>query len=96
MDTWQEEQIKRMQVSFLVNPLLPSHQPLPFAQLGGNAPFREFMKSYDPQTGGYKEGMSPYDTYHSWAASQYKEKAWRNSAPLASRPLTRAVSSTLR
>ncbi|KAH9943235.1 ArfGap-domain-containing protein [Epithele typhae] len=64
MDTWQEEQIKRM-------------------QLGGNAPFREFIKSYDSQTGGYKEGMSPYDTYHSWAASQYKEKL---DAMLAGRP----------
>ncbi len=32
------------------------------------------MESYDPQTGGYKEGMNPYDTYHSWAGSQYKEK----------------------
>ncbi len=32
------------------------------------------MKAYDPQTGGYKEEMSPYDMYHSWAASQYKSK----------------------
>ncbi|TFK85435.1 ArfGap-domain-containing protein [Polyporus arcularius HHB13444] len=70
MDTWQEEQIKRM-------------------QQGGNAPFREFMKAYDPQTGGYKEEMSPYDMYHSWAASQYKSKLdatlggkpWSPSAP---------------
>ncbi|KAI0772132.1 ArfGap-domain-containing protein [Trametes elegans] len=70
MDTWQEEQIKRM-------------------KLGGNALFRDFMKAYDPQTGGYKEGMTPYDTYHSWAASQYKDKldaalagkAWSPSAP---------------
>ncbi|OBZ76552.1 ADP-ribosylation factor GTPase-activating protein GCS1 [Grifola frondosa] len=70
MDTWQEDQIKRM-------------------QLGGNAPFREFIKTYDPVRGGYKEGMSPYDTYHSWAASQYREKldaelagkSWSPSAP---------------
>ncbi|KAI0751010.1 ArfGap-domain-containing protein [Daedaleopsis nitida] len=70
MDTWQEEQVKRMQI-------------------GGNAPFREFMKNYDSQTGGYKEGMNPYDTYHSWAGSQYKEKleatlagkSWSPSAP---------------
>ncbi|KAI1796177.1 ArfGap-domain-containing protein [Ganoderma leucocontextum] len=55
MDTWQEEQVKRM-------------------QMGGNAPFWQFMKSYNPQSGGYKEGMNPYDIYHSWAASQYKEK----------------------
>ncbi|EIW61669.1 ArfGap-domain-containing protein [Trametes versicolor FP-101664 SS1] len=64
MDTWQEEQIKRM-------------------QLGGNSPFKEFMKTYDPQTGGYKEGMSSYDTYHSWAATQYREKV---DAALAGRP----------
>ncbi|KAF9448236.1 ArfGap-domain-containing protein [Macrolepiota fuliginosa MF-IS2] len=41
--------------------------------LGGNAPFREFMKSYDP-SGGYKVGANPYDTYHCWAATQYREK----------------------
>ncbi|KAI0720332.1 ArfGap-domain-containing protein [Cerioporus squamosus] len=64
MDTWQEEQIKRM-------------------QLGGNAPFREFMKTYDPQSGGYKEGMNPSDSYHSWAASQYKSKL---DATLAGKP----------
>ena len=51
-----------------------AREPHSISQLGGNAPFREFMKAYDPQTGGYKEGMTPYDTYHSWAASQYKEK----------------------
>ncbi|KAI0677332.1 ArfGap-domain-containing protein [Trametes maxima] len=64
MDTWQEEQIKRM-------------------QLGGNALFREFMKTYDPQTGGYKEDLNSYDTYHSWAATQYREKL---DAALAGRP----------
>ncbi|KAM5535487.1 hypothetical protein V8D89_010824 [Ganoderma adspersum] len=69
MDTWQEEQVKRMQI-------------------GGNAPFLEFMKSYDSQSSGYKEGMNPYDTYHSWAASQYKDKldaalAGRNFSPSA-------------
>ncbi|KAI0353048.1 ArfGap-domain-containing protein [Trametes cingulata] len=64
MDTWQEEQIKRM-------------------QLGGNALFRDFMKAYDPQTGGYKEGMNSYDTYHSWAATQYREKL---DAALAGKP----------
>lgn len=32
------------------------------------------MKTYDPETGGYKDGMNPYDTYHSWAGSQYKSK----------------------
>lgn len=30
------------------------------------------MKSYE--NGGYSEGMNPYDTYHSWAGSQYREK----------------------
>lgn len=44
-------------------------------QLGGNAPFREFMQSYTPkEQGGYTDGMSPYDTYHCWAATQYREK----------------------
>jgi len=56
MDTWQDDQIKRM-------------------QLGGNGPFREFMESYTPvEQGGYKDGLSPYDTYHCWAATQYREK----------------------
>ena len=31
------------------------------------------MKAY-PAEGGWKDGMSPYDTYHSWAATQYREK----------------------
>ncbi|PCH40866.1 ArfGap-domain-containing protein [Wolfiporia cocos MD-104 SS10] len=64
MDTWQEEQIKRM-------------------QLGGNSLFREFMKEYPAEQGGYKAGMSPYDTYHCWAASQYREKL---DAELAGKP----------
>ncbi|KAL4249638.1 ADP-ribosylation factor GTPase-activating protein [Abortiporus biennis] len=63
MDTWQEEQVKRM-------------------QLGGNGPFKQFMKSY-PAEGGYKQDMSPYDTYHCWAASQYREKL---DAELAGKP----------
>ena len=56
------------------------------------------MKSYDSQSGGYKEGMNPYDTYHSWAASQYKDKV-RDAHLLPSYPwrrvLTPAISSTL-
>jgi hypothetical protein len=33
------------------------------------------MKSYQPvDQGGFKEGASPYDTYHCWAAAQYREK----------------------
>ncbi|KAJ8518873.1 hypothetical protein ONZ45_g4124 [Pleurotus djamor] len=67
MDTWQEEQIKRM-------------------QLGGNGPFKEFMQSYSPaDQGGYKPGASPYDTYHCWAATQYREKL---DATLAGKPWT--------
>ncbi|KAK7470353.1 ADP-ribosylation factor GTPase-activating protein gcs1 [Stygiomarasmius scandens] len=56
MDTWQDDQVKRM-------------------QLGGNAPFREFMRSYAPaEQGGYSDNLSTYDTYHCWAATQYREK----------------------
>ncbi|TFK43768.1 hypothetical protein BDQ12DRAFT_675518 [Crucibulum laeve] len=74
MDTWTDEQVRRM-------------------QLGGNAPFREFMRSYEPaDQGGYKEGLSSYDTYHCWAAAQYREKLdamlagkdWSPSTPPAS------------
>ncbi|OJA19367.1 hypothetical protein AZE42_00425 [Rhizopogon vesiculosus] len=65
MDTWQADQIKRM-------------------QLGGNAPFRQFILSYAPlDQGGYKQGMSAYDTYHCWAASQYRQKL---DADLAEKP----------
>ena len=81
MDTWQEEQVKRMQVSVSVYHPAWSHANPSLPQIGGNAPFREFMKSYDPQTGGYKEGMNPYDTYHSWAGSQYKEKVRGTPVP---------------
>lgn len=55
MDTWQEEQVKRM-------------------QLGGNFPFKEFIKSYSADQGGYNDQLSPYDRYHCWAAAQYREK----------------------
>ena len=42
---------------------------------GGNAPFVAFIQSYTPvEQGGYKEGMSVHDKYHSWAAAQYREK----------------------
>ncbi|KAG2349158.1 ArfGap-domain-containing protein [Suillus weaverae] len=73
MDTWQADQIKRM-------------------QLGGNAPFRQFIESYTPtDQGGYKQGTSAYDTYYCWAASQYREKldaaladkSWSPSPPPA-------------
>ncbi|KAJ4498871.1 hypothetical protein C8R41DRAFT_893828 [Lentinula lateritia] len=68
MDTWQDEQVKRM-------------------QLGGNAPFRDFLRSYTPvEQGGYSDTLSPYDTCHSWAATQYREKLrsgkdWSPSPP---------------
>ncbi|KAL0580061.1 ADP-ribosylation factor GTPase-activating protein gcs1 [Marasmius crinis-equi] len=71
MDTWTDEQVKRMQI-------------------GGNGPFRDFMKSYTPvEQGGYSETLSSYDTYHCWAATQYREKLdaelagkpWSQSAP---------------
>lgn len=56
MDTWQYDQIKRM-------------------QLGGNRLFKEFLRSYTPANeGGYTNGMSSYDLYHCWAATQYREK----------------------
>ncbi|KAG1752532.1 uncharacterized protein EDB91DRAFT_522727 [Suillus paluster] len=76
MDTWQPDQIKRM-------------------QLGGNAPFRQFVESYTPaDQGGYKQGTSAYTTYHCWAASQYREKldaalagrSWSPSAPPVDTP----------
>jgi len=71
MDTWQEDQVRRMKI-------------------GGNAPFVAFMQSYTPvEQGGYKEGMSIHEKYHSWAATQYREKLdadlqdqpWSPSAP---------------
>ncbi|KAF8514810.1 ArfGap-domain-containing protein [Hysterangium stoloniferum] len=56
MDTWQDEQLKRM-------------------KLGGNAPFKDFLQSYPADLqGGYTETMSIHDKYHSWAATQYREK----------------------
>ena len=37
------------------------------------------MKSYQPvDQGGFREGASPYDTYHCWAAAQYREKVGYN------------------
>ncbi|KAL4076206.1 hypothetical protein V8B97DRAFT_1863763 [Scleroderma yunnanense] len=67
MDTWQSDQIKRM-------------------QLGGNAPFKEFLQSYKPvDQGGYKDGMNSSDLYHCWAATQYREKL---DCEIAGRPWT--------
>ncbi|KAK2466036.1 hypothetical protein APHAL10511_001678 [Amanita phalloides] len=65
-------------------------------QLGGNAPFLDFIKSYAPaEQGGYTDGMSTYDKYHCWAATQYREKLdamlagkdWAPSPPSASDPV---------
>ncbi|KIO30924.1 hypothetical protein M407DRAFT_144013 [Tulasnella calospora MUT 4182] len=57
-------------------------------RLGGNLPFKAFMKAYPPE-GGYIHGMPPSELYHTWAASQYREKltaevddvAWSPSSP---------------
>lgn len=83
MDTWQDEQIRRM-------------------QLGGNAPFQKFMQSYSPaEQGGYNDGLNPYDKYHCWAATQYREKLdadlagkdWAPSPPPAGAGLNNRSSS---
>ncbi len=42
-------------------------------RLGGNLPFKAFMKAYSPE-GGYREGMPAQELYNSWAAKQYGEK----------------------
>ncbi|KAJ7591680.1 ArfGap-domain-containing protein [Mycena floridula] len=64
MDTWQQEQVKRM-------------------QLGGNGPLEISCAR------GYNDHLSPHETYHCWAASQYRSKLdamlagndWSPSAP---------------
>ncbi|KAG8996626.1 Zn finger-containing GTPase- Activating Protein for ARF [Tulasnella sp. 427] len=69
MDTWREDQLRKM-------------------KLGGNLPFKAFMKAYQPE-GGYIPGMPPAELYRTWAASQYREKlnaevegvAWSPSSP---------------
>jgi ADP-ribosylation factor GTPase-activating protein 1 len=46
-------------------------------QLGGNNNFRAFLNSYEPAAdGGYREGMGAYELYHSWAATQWREKVF--------------------
>ncbi|KAG8936736.1 Zn finger-containing GTPase- Activating Protein for ARF [Tulasnella sp. 418] len=42
-------------------------------KIGGNLPFRNFLKSY-PDDGGYSEGMGLPELYHCWAATQYRDK----------------------
>ncbi|KAI9513273.1 ArfGap-domain-containing protein [Russula earlei] len=55
-------------------------------KIGGNGPFVEFMRSYTPiEHGGYSEGMSIHEKYHSWAAAQYREKL---DADLQGKPWT--------
>ncbi|KAI5893992.1 ArfGap-domain-containing protein [Schizophyllum commune H4-8] len=51
---------------------------------GGNKPFKDFMAAYGPQ-GGYAPGASPHETYHCWAATEYKAKL---DADLAGKPFT--------
>ena len=49
--------------------------PSKVVKIGGNGPFVAFIQAYTPtEQGGYKEGMSIHDKYHSWAATQYREK----------------------
>jgi hypothetical protein len=75
MDTWQEDQVKRMQVHIHSAGISKICSLYANTQLGGNLPFKEFMSSYNPpDQGGYKEGATSYDIYHCWAATQYREK----------------------
>lgn len=55
----------------------PPHRHTSFSQLGGNAPFKDFVRSYPPEQGGYTVGIDPHALYHSWAATQYREKVPR-------------------
>ena len=72
MDTWQEDQVRRMKVWCPCSSIAPV---LKVIKIGGNGPFVAFMQSYTPvEQSGYKEGMSVHDKYHSWAAAQYREK----------------------
>lgn len=72
-------------------------------RIGGNLPFKTFMKDYTPvEQGGYREGMGISEKYHTWAAAQYKEKLaaevqgqdWSPSAPPANfgQPISRPSS----
>jgi len=44
-------------------------------KLGGNKRFKAFLEDYrsDPE-GGYEDGMSAHELYHSWSATQWREK----------------------
>ncbi|KAG9015539.1 Zn finger-containing GTPase- Activating Protein for ARF [Tulasnella sp. JGI-2019a] len=50
-----------------------SEKQLQRMRIGGNRPFKTFLKAY-PENGGYHEGMSPTELYHSWAVTQYGDK----------------------
>ncbi|KDN51241.1 hypothetical protein RSAG8_00870, partial [Rhizoctonia solani AG-8 WAC10335] len=58
--------------------------------IGGNGPFKTFLKEYEPkEAGGYREGMPLHDKYHCWATTQYREmlnaklagQSWTPSLP---------------
>ncbi|CAE6465505.1 unnamed protein product [Rhizoctonia solani] len=52
--------------------------------IGGNGPFKTFLKEYEPkEVGGYREGMPLHDKYHCWATTQYREML---NAKLAGEP----------
>ncbi|KDQ64407.1 hypothetical protein JAAARDRAFT_166584 [Jaapia argillacea MUCL 33604] len=72
-------------ISFVRSVSMDTWQPEQIRRmtLGGNDPFRQFMRSYPTEQGGYTDGMTPYDTYHCWAATQYREKL---DADLAGKP----------
>ncbi|KAG9101365.1 Zn finger-containing GTPase- Activating Protein for ARF [Ceratobasidium sp. 370] len=52
--------------------------------IGGNGPFKTFLKEYEPkEVGGFHEGMPLHDKYHCWATTQYREML---TAKLAGQP----------
>jgi len=56
-------------------------------KLGGNKSFRSFLQGYEPAAeGGYREGMSAQELYHSWAATQWREKLSKELANEAFTP----------
>ncbi|KAF8309587.1 ArfGap-domain-containing protein [Clavulina sp. PMI_390] len=66
-----------------------SDEQLRRMKLGGNAPFQEFLQSYE--NGGYSPELSIHDKYHCWAASQYRDKL---TAELEGRPWAPSASPT--
>ena len=52
--------------------------------IGGNGPFKAFLKEYEPkEAGGFREGMPLHDKYHCWVTTQYREML---TAKLAGEP----------